>query len=106
MSNNIAAHPEKELTAKCGPRELVQRLLRMSYGLCLQEADGPDKQKAVDSASLVEIGEAFLDDVDAIERCGVTTYTSCFWVDVNPKSIQKALFRFCGLFIWSSLYPW
>ncbi|DBB07009.1 TPA: hypothetical protein ACH3X1_011600 [Trebouxia sp. C0004] len=55
---------DKEKAARCGPQELVQRLLRMSYNLSLQ---GTASSKVLDSKRLSSLGKDFLEDVDAIE---------------------------------------
>ena len=56
------------MAAQCGPRELVLRLLRMSYSLCLkQKADENDTSKRVPDTAMQNLGRDFLNQVDAIE---------------------------------------
>ena len=57
----------REQAAQCGPRELVLRLLRMAYSLCLkQEKDASGNM--VPCVQMQKLGREFLTAIDALER--------------------------------------
>ena len=61
---------DKEQAAQCGPRELILNMLRMAYSFCLHpgHSDPADPSRRVPDQKMIELGNAFLDDVEAIER--------------------------------------